>query len=204
MYKIKKLVLTGGPCGGKSECIPLLKDYLENQNWKVIVIPETPTELVLRGIDRGSCSSVYQYQLFQMKLHQAYEDVFMEAAKDIAINTDVVIICDRGQFDCLAYMSEEEFDSVLSEIGVDKVKLFRSYDLVVHLETLAKTSIELYNQFKSSNPARIEDAYDAINADRKIQNIWKSHPNFHIIHGNESMDDKITELINLVQQKLLG
>ena len=49
--KIWKLVLTGGPCGGKTTGQALLSTFFENLGWKVYRVPETATVLLGGGVN---------------------------------------------------------------------------------------------------------------------------------------------------------
>ncbi|CAH1990274.1 unnamed protein product [Acanthoscelides obtectus] len=49
-YKLYKLVLTGGPCGGKTTGQARLCTFFENLGWKVFRVPETASVLLSGGI----------------------------------------------------------------------------------------------------------------------------------------------------------
>jgi hypothetical protein len=51
--KIWKLVLTGGPCGGKTTGQARLSTFFENIGWKVFRVPETANVLLSGGINFG-------------------------------------------------------------------------------------------------------------------------------------------------------
>ena len=50
---IHKLVLTGGPCGGKTTGQAHLATFFESLGWKVFRVPETATVLMSGGISFG-------------------------------------------------------------------------------------------------------------------------------------------------------
>ena len=43
------IVLTGGPCGGKSSSLMALKIALEDSGYRVMTMPEVPTILMSNG-----------------------------------------------------------------------------------------------------------------------------------------------------------
>ena len=49
--KIWKLVLTGGPCGGKTTGQTRLATFFENLGWKVYRVPETANILLSGGVN---------------------------------------------------------------------------------------------------------------------------------------------------------
>ena len=46
----KNIVLTGGPCGGKSTALADLKKCLAERGYKVFIIEESATKLISQGI----------------------------------------------------------------------------------------------------------------------------------------------------------
>ncbi|KAK1134165.1 hypothetical protein K0M31_011946 [Melipona bicolor] len=48
--RLYKVVLTGGPCGGKTTGQTRLCTFFENMGWKVFRVPETATVLLSGGI----------------------------------------------------------------------------------------------------------------------------------------------------------
>ena len=49
--KIWRLVLTGGPCGGKTTSQARLSTFFENLGWKVFRVPEAATVLLGGGVN---------------------------------------------------------------------------------------------------------------------------------------------------------
>ena len=49
--KVWKLVLTGGPCGGKTTGQTRLATFFENLGWKVYRVPETANILLSGGVN---------------------------------------------------------------------------------------------------------------------------------------------------------
>lgn len=47
---VYKVVLTGGPCGGKTTGQDRLATFFENLGWKVFRVPETATILLKGGV----------------------------------------------------------------------------------------------------------------------------------------------------------
>jgi len=64
--KIWKLVLTGGPCGGKTTGQARLSTFFENLGWKVYRVPETATVLLGGGVNFAELPEYAQFE-FQVK-----------------------------------------------------------------------------------------------------------------------------------------
>ena len=65
---ITKIVITGGPGGGKSTAMDKIKERFSPKGYKVLLIHETATELISGGIAPWTCGTNLDYQKCQMKL----------------------------------------------------------------------------------------------------------------------------------------
>ena len=63
--RVYKLVLTGGPCGGKTTGQAKLATFFENLGWKVFRVPETATVLMSGGIAFGELNDeqIFDFQV---------------------------------------------------------------------------------------------------------------------------------------------
>ena len=56
--EITKIVITGGPCAGKSTAISWVQNAFTQMGYTVLFVPETATELITGGVAPWSCGSV--------------------------------------------------------------------------------------------------------------------------------------------------
>lgn len=108
MQKITKIVLTGGPCAGKSTAMSWIQNAFIERGYKVLFVPETATELISGGVAPWTCGSNLDYQFCQMRLQIEKEKVFLSAAETMS-EEKILIVCDRGMMDNRAYMTEIDF-----------------------------------------------------------------------------------------------
>ena len=212
--RITKIVLTGGPCAGKTTGMSWIQNTFEKMGYTVIFMQEPATELKSAGITPARCSSMMAYQLFQMKLQLEKEAVYTRAAEDIAKASEkrtgndanhenfqgkqqagkkVLIVCDRGFFDNRAYMTQEEFSEALRILGVSEEEKFLSYDAVFHLETTAKNAKVFYGT--ATNAIRDETPEQAAALDDRVIAAWNSHPHYRIIENLNGFEDKMRHLV---------
>ena len=84
--QITRIVLTGGPAAGKTTLISrILKEFKQDDGWKVITIPETASELISGfGIKPfGGCVSMLDFQYFVVADQLHKEKLALEAAQKI-------------------------------------------------------------------------------------------------------------------------
>ena len=79
--KINKIVLTGGPCAGKTTALTWISNYFSKRGYTVLFVPETATELITNGVAPWTCKTNYEYQTFQIRLQKIKEQIFDDAAK---------------------------------------------------------------------------------------------------------------------------
>ena len=115
--QITRIVLTGGPAAGKTTLISrILKEFKQDDGWKVITIPETATELISGfGIKPfGGCVSMLDFQYFVIADQLHKERLALRAAQMVP-EERVLILYDRALFDDKAYISDEDFRRVLAK-----------------------------------------------------------------------------------------
>ena len=61
---MKKILITGGACAGKTTSLNLIKEYFEKNNYKVYVMEEVPTKLIYEGITSDKIVTSDAYILF--------------------------------------------------------------------------------------------------------------------------------------------
>ncbi len=189
---ITKIVITGGPCAGKSTAMSWVQRSFAQMGYKVLFVPETATELITGGVAPWTCGSNVEYQKCQLRLQMEKERIFEQAA--LTMDTDkVLIVCDRGALDNKAYMTELEFSQVLSYLGTNEIELRDNYDAVFHLVTAAKGARDFYTT--ANNSARTETADEAAALDDKLISAWTGHPHLRVVDNSFDFETKMKQLI---------
>lgn len=190
--EVTKIVITGGPCAGKTTAMSWIQNAFTQKGYKVLFMPETATELIGSGIAPWTCKTNAEYQKCQLTLQIEKEQVFEMAAK-VMKEDKVLIVCDRGCLDNKAYMTKDEFNSVLEDLKLNEVELRDNYDAIFHLTTAAKGASEFYTL--ENNSSRTETKEQAIELDDKLISAWTGHPHFRVIDNSTSFEEKMKRLI---------
>ena len=190
--EITKIVITGGPCAGKTTALSWIQSNFTKLGYTVLFVPETATELITGGVAPWTCGTNADYQKSQMKLQLEKEKVFTQAAATMPAEK-ILIVCDRGTLDNKAYMTETEFACVMNALGCSEVELRDNYDAVFHLVTAAKGAEEFYTT--ANNAARTETVEQAAALDDKLIAAWTGHPHLRIIDNATNFENKLKRLI---------
>lgn len=196
---ITRIVLTGGPAAGKTTLISrILKEFKQDDGWRVITIPETATDLISGfGIRPfGNCVSMLDFQYFVIDDQLHKERLALKAAQ-LVPEENVLVLYDRALFDDKAYISDEQFRDVLASFGTTEAEILTHYDAVLHLVTCAKGAEFAYN---FGNEARYEPVETAREKDELTLRAWSCHPNLHVIDNSVDFEDKLRRALNAVYE----
>ena len=201
---VKKIVLTGGPCAGKTSAQKSLIEELEKTGYKVFFVQETATELLNMGVNPdtlgGGTEGLYLFQKAIFELQERKEEAIERMAKTFPAEKKVVIY-DRGLTDGKGFGGKEIYDKILYEENRNEFAVRDRYDAVFHLVTAAKGAEAFYGN--STNEVRRENLEEARIADEKIVSAWTGHPHLRVIGNNmRNFDKKIADLVKSVKNFL--
>ncbi|MBQ1761157.1 MAG: ATP-binding protein, partial [Prevotella sp.] len=137
MKDIKKIVLTGGPCAGKTTALVRIIEHFSSLGFKVFTIPEVPTLFTQAGMDylTDNKNFFYEGEKATLEIQLALEDRFLRMAEQCTEPT--ILVCDRGTMDISAYMSPELWEDITTVVGTSTAELRARYDAVLHLVSAA-------------------------------------------------------------------
>jgi thymidylate kinase len=203
--KIIRIVLTGGPCAGKTSALELIVDHFTNKGYKVFTIPEMPTLFTQSGMNYLTKNKdfFYEGEKATLEMQLAFEDRFTLMAK--TLDVPCLIICDRGTMDISAYMTAEMWSHLMELAGTSSEELRRRYDAVLHMTTTACGSEEFYTT--STNAQRYEQANEegmriARELDRKVYEAWAGHPYLKVIDNQEYFAQKAQKVVEEIETLL--
>ncbi len=197
---VHRIVLTGGPCGGKTTALNRLRDRFQSLGWRVFLVPETATLMAGGGVQLApkALASVLHLQSNILRVQLMLEDSFFDIAG--AAEGPAVVFCDRGAMDNAAYMPEAAWEVLLDERGWTPISLCHRYDAVIHLVTAAIGAESAYTT--ANNTARSESPEKARERDECTRKAWIGHSRLYVIDNSTSFDDKVRRVIEVVSHQL--
>jgi predicted ATPase len=185
-----RIVLTGGPCAGKSTIAQVLEKAFQN---KLVILPEAASLLFGGGFPRwGEPESVKGLQNAIFHVQRGLERNFA------AHHPDKMLIMDRGTVDGAAYWPEGA-DAFWQTMGTTLKAELGRYDLVVYLESAGR---EAYQENVRRNPSRTETWEQAAILDSVTLKQWQSHPRLRFINNNTSFSAKIASVLSIVEEEI--
>jgi CYTH domain-containing protein/predicted ATPase len=199
MPDLKRVVMTGGPCAGKTTALARVSEWFESHGWTVIRVPEAATLMILGGARPDVAVNGFDFQTALLKVQMSLEDSFLSVADGaLKRGQNVLVLCDRGTMDSAAYVSDKEWRAIVDgSRGTLPILRDSRYDAVIHLVTAADGAAEFYTL--SNNEARKESAELAIKLDHLTRDAWVGHPHLRVIgNGPGGFEAKIRDVIQAI------
>jgi len=174
-----RIVLTGGPGGGKTTAADLMRREVGN---RIVIVPEAATMLFSGGFPRhqemhakrSAQNAIYHVQ-------RNLEDVHS------ALYPDRILLCDRGTLDSSVYWPNDGNDDFFDLLDTTVEGELARYDAVIFFETAAVGNLSI----EGGNPTRTESLEEAIELDRRLQEVWGLHSNYNFIAHESSFLKKL-------------
>jgi predicted ATPase len=174
-----RIVLTGGPGGGKTTAADLFRRELGE---RVVIVPEAATLLFAGGFPRATepgARRSAQRAIFHVQRN--LEDV------QSARFPHRILLCDRGTIDGAAYWPDGVGRSFFEDVGTTEADELERYDAVLFFESAAVGGISI----EGGNPVRNESVARATELDARLRALWSKHPRFVLVPHDPSFVRKI-------------
>jgi len=197
---VSVIVVTGGPCAGKTALIDRVVTLLQRHDFAVATLSETPTGLIRSNITPENLTD-YDFQELIIREQIRKENIRCRGLLKMNTDKERVLICDRAIFDSLAYIERSAFEEILADLGVSSnTDILSRYDLVVHMVTAANGAEEHYTT--ENNTARTESPEEARQLDKATKSAWSSHRNHRVIDNSTGFTEKVMRAISAFNRVL--
>jgi predicted ATPase len=183
-----RIVLTGGPGGGKTTAADLFRREIGE---KIVVVPETATMLFMGGFPRvgeTKARAATQRAIF-------HAQVGLEEVQG-ALYPGRVLLCDRGTIDGAAFWPDDAPEGFFESLGTSLKRELTRYDAVIFFESAAVGDISI----EGGNPARTESNEEARRLDMRLRKLWSEHPNFNFVPHSRSFFAKLQDGLGQLQR----
>ena len=187
VHERRRVVLTGGPGAGKTALLELIRQSFCSH---VKVLPEAAGVVFGGGFPREddpACRRAAQRAIFYVQ-HE------LESAGDS--HNPVIVLCDRGTVDGLAYWpgpAEEFWSSVATTLDEELGR----YHAVIHLRTPA-----MEHGYNHQNPLRTESPARAAEIDASIAQAWALHSRRFIVESCPDFLDKAARALQILRSEM--
>jgi predicted ATPase len=178
---MKRIVLTGGPCSGKTVLTSRLAALHPH---RYVRVPEAATQvydLLQTRWDRLDLAGrrEVQRQIYRLQVEQ--ED---RVARE---HPDRILLLDRGTVDGAAYWPDGP-EAYWADLGTSLARELARYDAILWMQTSA--ALGIYDG-DASNACRFEDADAAVHAGQQLVTLWGAHPTLIRVNAYPTLDEKL-------------
>lgn len=185
------VVITGGPCSGKSSILDKLR---RESAQRIHVVPEAASIIINDvGIPYPAQNGLFVRQ-FQQQIYTVQQSFEFLARMRGRIAGQELIAVDRGSADSIAYLDGGtcEFERTCqTQLGYE----YERYAAVICLKVPPR---DVYEKYHASNPARRESYEDAVATGERTVAAWQGHPAFHYV-DDEDWDAKCQHVAEILQ-----
>ena len=192
-----RVVLTGGPCSGKTSALAAIRSKFQRMGYQVMVVPEAATQVLdgCGGFDPAWVGTPRALTFQGIIARAAIVNEDQAEALSTLRDKPAIMICDRGVPDGRAFCSAAQWSKILSEMNVTQQELFARYDKVLHLETVAMYEGGKYYEYGegSNNPSRFHTPEAAAENCKGLGEVYSScgEDKYCYIANAGSFEDKI-------------
>jgi CYTH domain-containing protein/predicted ATPase len=187
-----RIVLTGGPGGGKSTARPKIVEWLDELGYVVVSSQEGATSLITGNVRPGSpWLGSYSFNQSLLEYILAEEDLLARMALSMETKDGKprILLCDRGVLDIIAYAGRDAFEDMAIARDTSPLELMDRYELVVHLVTAAKGAEEFYTL--ANNAARTETRAEARALDDLTMDAWRGSRHLRVVDNSTDFEGKL-------------
>ncbi len=184
-----KIVLTGGPSGGKTTLAATIQKEFSD---RVLIVPEAASMLFSGGFPRRPGVKSVSHRQKAIYFLQRELEALCEDEKPNAL-----LVCDRGSLDGHAYWPDPN-SQFLDAVESSFEREFKRYEWVLHLDTAPKDFYDL------TNPLRVEGYDEALKLNEKVNLAWAKHPQRFVIKNSGHFVDKLYRATFVIEQILAG
>lgn len=185
MTEHRIIVLTGGPCAGKTAVQHVAQEQFGD---RLVLVPEAATLLFSGGFPLPVSDETRRAA--QRAIYFVQRE--LEAACIARAPAEAVVLCDRGTADGAAYWkgTPDFFEAV----GTTREAEHARYHTIIHLAVPGATG-----GYNLQNPTRKETPDEARRVDEGITRAWAGHPRVCDVRNETDFVNKLERAMQLIQ-----
>ncbi len=187
--RFSAIAFGGGPCSGKSDILSAAKRLCEDWGMRVACMSEVATGFMDAGFaPRDKWLRDFDFQRHLMVYSLDKEERYYRMLTALDTDKPLVLLCDRGILDGIAYVGRENYLRMCEEFNLNHHALRDRYKAVIHMVTAADGAEEFYSF--DNNPYRTEPPEEARALDKRLRDAWKDHRHLFIVDNSTGFEEK--------------
>jgi hypothetical protein len=201
------VVLTGGPCAGKTSAMAFLRDRLSKRGFQVLTVPENATHFLANSEGfqpewAGKPAQVAMQRIF-LEYQMAQEEAF-KAFAHLHPTKRSILLLDCCTLNSKVYLTDEQWKQVLQLPGHTRLteqQLFARYDLVIHMVSCAFEGLYEWGP-GSNNPGRYHSPEEAKECDKRSLDVFANHTQVRVVPHFPNFHSKMQQVLHFLNDAL--
>lgn len=188
---MRKILITGGACSGKTEIIRRLFAKYTELGFNVFIINEVPTMLINNGLTSAKVGK----KRFINVVIKMYLDMQKNYEWAITSSTDeCLLIVDGSPIDMLKFIEKDELEKILKDYDTSIEKYLNCFDKIVFLDSIAVEHPEMFTT--DNNKARINDVQQAIIRNNILKSFYLDKAD--VLGYFKTVDEKVDKVMKII------
>ncbi len=134
------------------------------------------------------------------KIELYLSNLLIEQAQN-SNNEKKMILFDKCPIDNIAFIEKDELTNMFKNINTSFDEIINSYDLILHLETIAKSYPKLYTNDNNKNRTLDKDL--AIARNNRLLEVYGQNSKCIVIEGCKDIKEKQEKVIKAIESILI-
>ena len=175
----RRIVITGGPGGGKST---FHRNLLAGNPERLLGVPEVATLMFAHVFPQ--VANLAERRAVQSAIFHVQKN--LEAVFEARATSAQILLCDRGTPDGGGYWPEGP-DAFFLAMGSNWTEELTRYEAVLFLQSAACGGLAIHE----GNHTRSEDLATAAHIDKRLYDVWSRHPRFVHVPVQANIAEKL-------------
>ena len=155
--------------------------------------------LLNNGFNSKRCGRMNFLELIA-KIELYLSNLLIEQAQN-SNNEKKMILFDKCPIDNIAFIEKDELTNMFKKLNTSFDEIINSFDLILHLETIAKYYPELYTNDNNKNRTLDKDL--AITRNNRLLEVYRQNPKCIVIEGCQDIKEKQEKVIKAIESILI-
>ncbi len=193
-----RVALSGGPGGGKTTALKRLSRLTQICGRRLFLVNETAS-LLKSGSGFGASRFRSGSLEFQRQVINRQFAVEAEVLHHVDVSrTPAIVLFDRGMFDSIGYIQEDDYAQLLKEMSLSNVDVLSRYDKIIFLRSAAAQGIVFGERFSIPTPELFRCHANSV--EKAILQHLTGHPEVEFVPTQPTFEGRFEIVFRLLEQ----
>ena len=196
------VVLTGGPGGGKTSALAIVREMCAKEYSADILTLDETSSMLKAKLGVSGLRTQTQLYAFHKQVFATQNEREMRVQQLADIASAAAVLLDRCVIDCGGFLSAASFRRLLSNADFTIGNLHRRYSMVIFCASAAFDFPAVAARFQK--PTSLAFQHHVRTVEHRLMELWQGHPNFVYQPATINIDEKCRQIGQLVAKHVVA